>query len=173
MARSYLEDLAEEYCEFVLEYFVKRNVFLLKTTPRRGPGRELDILAYDPQDKRYVIYEMSESYAKWDEFFADVEDKCKAIMKSGLAPKEINFVMGYTKKPKKFDVPGNLNKLNEKFRVYETSIRYLNVYDFLSKVISGVRDKLTTVKSVPTVYPSLRLIELLIEADIIDRTALK
>ncbi len=163
MAVSYLESLAWEYCEFVKGYYVKRNVSIKKYTHKPGPDLELDIIAYDEERGIHIIYELSEGWnVSWSEFVNEMGKKCAKILELDIGASEVFFVSGYAKRPR-FNINEEISSLNRKFRDRGLSISYLNVPTFLGSVITGVRDKLRTVKSIPTIYPSLRLIELLIE----------
>ena len=183
MARSFLEDLTAEYLQYFKGYFIKRNVVIEGHGGKSKGGilGEIDIVAYDKDNDRHYFYELSGDADSLAERLKRLrENKIPAIQKyTGNNRIEKNcfnaiFVFWESGFGHRKQTVAAIKQFEEEYAKKGFDLTILGQPDFMKVVFNAVCDEQKTnrgtrsEKEIPTEFPLLRLMQLLIKYGLIE-----
>ena len=150
---NFLEQLASEWFEYT-GYFVRTNVRARKRAAG-GWDAELDVLAYQPSSRTLLHIETSGDAESWRERerrfltkkFVFSKAEYEEILGSPVDRIHRKAIVGWSQSPK--------TDLN-----WGEDIEVLTVPDFLSQIVSELRNRDFMREAVPESYPILRTIQM-------------
>jgi hypothetical protein len=152
VATNHLEQLIAEWYEF-RGYFVRRNVNVGRL-PNGGYECELDVVAFNPCEKKFVHIEPSLDGDSW-------ERREKRYTKKFAAGREY-----IPKLFDGFDVPAEIDQIAVLLRAGRRSIgggRIIVVPELLREIVGGLSHRKIANQAVPENFPLLRTIQFVAE----------